>query len=248
MSHLPAPAAQSYGWFDFRGGPVRAVVFGLCGTVALVAAGVVRAHGGGSMCLANLSPMKPLLAYAFIAFFLSAIPALLSLGLTARSALLDWVCGMTSLGGRLTTLFRRVVLWFAADVVLVLLVFALARSVVRLDAVIGVTVLLVAALHAVVALVRPAAALVGSRSALVSPPGARARGLFAFVFSQKTMQGVFEPLLGDIQAEWLGHVVEGRHWHARMTRLRGYVELGTAIAANGGASFVDLVVKIYKLK
>ena len=48
---------------------------------------------------------------------------------------------------------------------------------------------------------------------------------------------LFEPPLGDIQAEWLGHVVEGRHWHARMTRLRGYVELGTAIAANGGAFF-----------
>lgn len=86
------------------------------------------------------------------------------------------------------------------------------------------------------------------RSRVISPPGSTARSVLGFVYGKKIMERIFDPLIGDIQAEWLAHVVAGNIWHARMTRLRGYMEIGATVVANGGASFVDFVVKIYKLK
>lgn len=83
---------------------------------------------------------------------------------------------------------------------------------------------------------------------LIQPPGSKARGWLSFLYSPKDMTLVFEPVLRDIQDEWLADEIAGRRWRARMTRLRGYVQIAQAVVAHGGENIFKTVAFLWKLK
>lgn len=51
---------------------------------------------------------------------------------------------------------------------------------------------------------------------LVAPFGWRARRVLPYIYGRKTMAEVFLPLLGDIEAEYLGHLTAGEVGFARV--------------------------------
>lgn len=78
-------------------------------------------------------------------------------------------------------------------------------------------------------------------------PGSRLLGVLGIVYSKKTMNLVFKPLLGDIQEEWQEHRDAGHVWSARMTLLRGCVQVVQTIAKNGGWTLVKVVLQIVEI-
>jgi hypothetical protein len=78
------------------------------------------------------------------------------------------------------------------------------------------------------------------------PPGTRTRGLLSFLFSARTMEHVFDPVLADHQAEWSDAMIAKHAWHARWISVRVYWHLGTHALAQCPVSVVRLIVAIWK--
>jgi len=65
-------------------------------------------------------------------------------------------------------------------------------------------------------------------SQIVRPPGSTCRSVIDFFYSPKTVARVFDPILADMQAEWVEAIARGRHYKASWIRLRGYWEIARA--------------------
>lgn len=84
--------------------------------------------------------------------------------------------------------------------------------------------------------VRLAAGVAGVSAAprtLVVVPGTRLRGVLRFLLSAKTMDRIVNPTLADMQREWLDAAIDGRKWHGKWIRLRGYWCLGVGLGVGG---------------
>ncbi len=86
----------------------------------------------------------------------------------------------------------------------------------------------------------------GRKSLLHVPPGTRVRGLLSFLYGRKTMHNVFEPLLADIQAEWLEANQADQRARAAWICLRGYVNIIQHVGAQGLVSSVRLLFNLWK--
>jgi hypothetical protein len=76
---------------------------------------------------------------------------------------------------------------------------------------------------------------------LLLPPGMRIRAALTYLCSKRTMQSVVEPLLADMQAEWLDAMAANRHVLALAIRLRGYLSLAQNLGLKGLIRFaVDM--------
>jgi hypothetical protein len=72
---------------------------------------------------------------------------------------------------------------------------------------------------------------------LVRLPGSRLRQVLSFAYGRRTFELVFEPVLADMQGEWVEDLAAGRTWHARWVRMRGYLNLLQHIVAQLPISF-----------
>lgn len=63
---------------------------------------------------------------------------------------------------------------------------------------------------------------------LVQPPGRRTHSVLAFLFSRRTVDGVFSPALADLRHEYYDAQVNGRLWHARWIHVRGVCSMVVA--------------------
>jgi hypothetical protein len=61
-------------------------------------------------------------------------------------------------------------------------------------------------------------------------PGDRLCALAARVFSTKTMERLIDPVVADLQTEWVETVRQGRVWKSRWVRMAGYVAFLKVIA------------------
>lgn len=57
----------------------------------------------------------------------------------------------------------------------------------------------------------------------LAPPGSRLLGASKFLFSKKTYERVFLPVVADMQKEYLEALSEGDEWRASFIRLRATV-------------------------
>jgi len=78
------------------------------------------------------------------------------------------------------------------------------------------------------------------------PPASRVRGLLRFVFSQRTCDLVFDPVVADVQQEWIEAVAAGRKWHAAWVRVRGYLTLLQHAMAQLPMSFGRAMYEMWK--
>jgi hypothetical protein len=81
---------------------------------------------------------------------------------------------------------------------------------------------------------------------LLTPPGMRLRGVLAVVYSTKTCQTVFEPLLADVQAEWLAAHAAGRSGRAEWYRVRGYFYVLQHVLAQLPVSVLQTAYQLWK--
>jgi hypothetical protein len=90
--------------------------------------------------------------------------------------------------------------------------------------------------------------LVAPRPKLLVPPGARARRALEWLFTKKTMTNVFEPILADMQAEWMAAMIAKQDGRAKWIAVRGMLSLGRALVAETGLGLIgDVVAAVRKL-
>lgn len=105
------------------------------------------------------------------------------------------------------------------------------------------------AVFVVVAILFVALAVSRSKSSPIIievPPGSRLRRALAFVFSKRTMEGVFHQIINDMQEEHIEALSAGEPWKARAIRLRGYLSILEAVAALVPLSIARLAWKLWK--
>lgn len=79
---------------------------------------------------------------------------------------------------------------------------------------------------------------------LTLPPGHRLRRVADFIYSPKTMARVFDPILADMQHEWMEAIAKNRFAQAKWIRFRGYWSF---VVAGGLYAVVKAVSPIIKL-
>lgn len=68
---------------------------------------------------------------------------------------------------------------------------------------------------------------------LARPPGTRVRAIVEYFVSKRTMQSIVEPVLADVQREWLDAVAADRYVLAFAIRVRGYLSLAQNLGLSG---------------
>lgn len=81
---------------------------------------------------------------------------------------------------------------------------------------------------------------------LLLPPGARLRAWLGLVYSDRTLARVLEPILADMQHEWLEAHQAGRLGRARWIHVRGIFNLLFAVAMRIPLSAVRWVWEAWK--
>lgn len=82
---------------------------------------------------------------------------------------------------------------------------------------------------------------------LLIPPGYRIRGLLAAVYSSRTLDHVFEPVIADMQREWTRAMVDDHPKRAKWIRIRGYCHLLTTVVSFSLSDLFHAFIKVLKL-
>jgi hypothetical protein len=83
--------------------------------------------------------------------------------------------------------------------------------------------------------------LYSRRLRLDTPPGYRLNSWARFVYSKKTYERVFVPLIADVQSEYIEALDQGQHGKAQWIRWRGRVAFWTAVFARVPVAFTAWV-------
>jgi hypothetical protein len=78
-----------------------------------------------------------------------------------------------------------------------------------------------------------------------SAPGSSLGAFAKFVYSKKTYERVFEPIISDMRLEYNEALASGEHWHARWVHVRYSIAFGIAIMAKHCVSVVKLIQRIW---
>ena len=86
-----------------------------------------------------------------------------------------------------------------------------------------------------------------SRRKIQRPVGSSLRGVAEFVFTKKSYEQVYEPLINDLRFEYFEALASNRTWKARWVHARGYGSFLTAMVAHAAASGGRLVVRVCRI-
>ena len=86
-----------------------------------------------------------------------------------------------------------------------------------------------------------------SRRKVRRPVGSSLRGVAEFVFSKKSYEQIYDPLISDLRVEYCDALALNRRWKARWVRARGYGSFLKAVLAHAAASPADLVVRVCRI-
>jgi len=86
----------------------------------------------------------------------------------------------------------------------------------------------------------------GSRRKVGRPVGSSLRGFAEFVFSTKSYEEIYEPLISDLRFEYCEALAANRRGKARWVRVRGYGSFLETVLAHFGASGVRLVFRAWR--
>ena len=75
-----------------------------------------------------------------------------------------------------------------------------------------------------------------SRRKVRRPVGSSLRGVAEFVFSKKSYEQIYDPLVSDLRFEYFEALASNRRWKARWVRARGYGSFLTAALAHAAAA------------
>jgi hypothetical protein len=78
-----------------------------------------------------------------------------------------------------------------------------------------------------------------------SAPGSRLGKLAKFVYSKKTYERVFEPIISDMRLEYNEALAGREHWHARWIHVRCSIAFCIAIMAKHWVSVAKLIQRIW---
>jgi len=81
---------------------------------------------------------------------------------------------------------------------------------------------------------------------IVRAPGWTLLNVLSWVYSKKTMNGVFRPAIVDMQHEHVAALADGKRGLARWVQLRGYCSVGAAALGQLPVSLIKLAVKLWK--
>ena len=86
-----------------------------------------------------------------------------------------------------------------------------------------------------------------SRRKVRRPVGSSLRGVAEFVFSKKSYQQIYDPLISDLRFEYCEAMAENRRGKARWVRARGYGSFLAAVSAHVAAPVSHLVVRVWRI-
>ncbi|WP_423925793.1 hypothetical protein [Candidatus Palauibacter sp.] len=86
-----------------------------------------------------------------------------------------------------------------------------------------------------------------SRRKVQRPVGSSLRGVAEFVFSKKSYEQIYDPLISDLRFEYFEALASNRRWKARWVRARGYGSFLTAVLAHVAASGGHLVFRVWRI-
>ncbi len=86
-----------------------------------------------------------------------------------------------------------------------------------------------------------------SRRKVQRPVGSSLRGVAEFVFSKKSCEQIYDPLINDLRFEYFEALASNRRWKARWVHARGYGSFLTAVLAHAAASGGHLVVRVWRI-
>ena len=86
-----------------------------------------------------------------------------------------------------------------------------------------------------------------SRRKVRRPVGSSLRGVAEFLFSKKSYEQIYDPLISDLRVEYCEALASNRRWKARWVRARGYGSFLTAGLAHAAASGGHHVVRVCRI-
>ena len=86
-----------------------------------------------------------------------------------------------------------------------------------------------------------------SRRKVRWPVGSSLRGVAEFVFSRKSCEQIFDPLISDLRFEYCEALAANRRGKARWVRVRGYASFLAAVLAHVAGSVGDPVVRVWRI-
>ena len=86
-----------------------------------------------------------------------------------------------------------------------------------------------------------------SRRRVRRPVGSSLRGIAEFVFSKKSYEQIYDPLISDLRLEYCEALSANRRGKARWVRARGYGSFLAAVSAHVAASGGHLVVRVWRI-
>ena len=86
-----------------------------------------------------------------------------------------------------------------------------------------------------------------SRRKVRPPVGSSLRGVAEFVFSKKSFEQIYDPLISDLRIEYCEALAENRRGKARWVRARGYGSFLAAVLAHVATSGGHLVVRVWRI-
>ncbi len=85
-----------------------------------------------------------------------------------------------------------------------------------------------------------------SSKRLPSAPGSKLIGYSEFVFSKRSYEKVFLPIVSDMREEYFEALSQNRIWKARWVRVRGTSSFFAAMGLDRAFAFVSFFVKAWK--
>lgn len=82
---------------------------------------------------------------------------------------------------------------------------------------------------------------------LVLLPCTRIRVGLGLIYSSRSMERIFDPLMADVQRAWFDATVESKHKTAAWLRIRGYGQIAAAVSAHAVALWGRRFLAIWKL-
>lgn len=81
---------------------------------------------------------------------------------------------------------------------------------------------------------------------VISSPGWTLHRWVDFLLSKKSVNQIFEPIIADMQVEYLDALAEGRHAKAKWVLVRGYSSFWYAFVLHTVGSLVRVAVQVWK--
>lgn len=82
---------------------------------------------------------------------------------------------------------------------------------------------------------------------IIRPPGSHLRAVVEFFYSPRTVARVFNPILADMQYEWMDAVGLKQPWKARWVRIRGYWHFWQSIGLQTLIGAIRKMLLIWKV-